>query len=93
VVDHGDQHRELPKAIHPIIPFSVILIFLFSTFADIFAILCWHPKRGLTLMTEPQGPPREIALEPYREVCAWLRRIEKIPGFKLVPVSPISLPT
>jgi glutathione S-transferase len=39
------------------------------------------------------APEGGIALEPYREVCAWLRRIEKIPGFKPMPASPISLPT
>jgi glutathione S-transferase len=38
------------------------------------------------------APEGGIALEPYREVCAWLRRIEKIPGFKPMPASPISLP-
>jgi glutathione S-transferase len=39
------------------------------------------------------APEGGIALEPYREVCAWLRRIEKIPGFKPMPASPLSVPT
>jgi glutathione S-transferase len=39
------------------------------------------------------GPEGGIALEPYRAVCAWLRRIETIPGFKPMPASPVSLPT
>jgi glutathione S-transferase len=35
------------------------------------------------------APEGGIALEPYPSVCAWLRRIEKMPGFKPMPASPI----
>jgi glutathione S-transferase len=38
------------------------------------------------------APEGGIALEPYPAVCAWLRRIEKIPGFKPMPASAVSLP-
>jgi glutathione S-transferase len=38
------------------------------------------------------APEGGIGLDPYREVCAWLRRIEEIPGFKPMPASPLSLP-
>jgi glutathione S-transferase len=37
------------------------------------------------------APEGGIALEPYPAVCAWLRRIEKIPGFKPMPASAVSL--
>jgi glutathione S-transferase len=36
------------------------------------------------------APEGGIALEPYPSVCAWLRRVEKIPGFKPMPASPIA---
>ena len=36
------------------------------------------------------APEGGIALEPYPSVCAWLRRIEKIPGFKPMPAAPIT---
>jgi hypothetical protein len=36
--------------------------------------------------------PRALNLHD-REVCARLRRIEKIPGFKPMPASALSLPT
>jgi glutathione S-transferase len=39
------------------------------------------------------APEGGIALEPYREVRAWLRRIEQIPGFKAMPASPASFPS
>jgi predicted pyridoxine 5'-phosphate oxidase superfamily flavin-nucleotide-binding protein len=55
VVDHGDQHRELLKAIQSIIPFDAILTFRFSIFAEIAAIsiLAWATR--LTPMTEPSS--------------------------------------
>jgi glutathione S-transferase len=35
------------------------------------------------------APEGRIGLEPYPSVCAWLRRIEKMPGFKPMPTSSI----
>jgi glutathione S-transferase len=39
------------------------------------------------------APEGGIVLEPYREIRAWLRRIEGVPGFKPMPASPLSVPT
>jgi glutathione S-transferase len=39
------------------------------------------------------APEGGIALEPYSEVRGWLRRIEKLPGFKPMPAFPATLPT
>jgi glutathione S-transferase len=39
------------------------------------------------------APEGGVTLEPYGEVCAWLRRIEKLPGFKPMPASAPSSPT
>jgi glutathione S-transferase len=36
------------------------------------------------------APEGGIALGPFPAVCAWLRRIETIPGFKAMPPSPAS---
>jgi glutathione S-transferase len=38
------------------------------------------------------APEGGITLEPHREVCGWLRRIEQMPGFRPMPAPP-SLPT
>jgi glutathione S-transferase len=39
------------------------------------------------------APEGGIAPEPYSEVRGWLRRIEKLPGFKPMPAFPATLPT
>src|SRR3954471_2349640 len=38
------------------------------------------------------SPEGGIRLEPFPAVCAWLRRIENLPGFKPMPASPASRP-
>jgi glutathione S-transferase len=36
------------------------------------------------------APEGGVALEPYPSVCAWLRRVERVRGFKPMPVRPVS---
>lgn len=38
------------------------------------------------------APEGGVALEPFPAVCAWLRRVESLPGFKPMPASPALRP-